>query len=182
MKKSLLRHLTRPIRSPIGTRHRCVRSGWKPTPPVSGPLNLDQNRLFRSVRRHRSEIMFGVLVVIFCGDCVAVLGFSTGERQIPLIVSLRIGRARRCGPGTRHPTLCAATDCRPWAAVIRVALLVFFHSYPSSRSIANIGSTARWARAFPIRPTPRIGAEIRAAFPCAEPGITKARRSLAEAA
>ena len=139
------------------------------------------SQLFRSLRRHRPEIMFGVLVVVFRGDCVAALGFRTGERQIPLIVSLRIGRARRCGPA-RHPTLCAATDCRPWAAVIRVALLVFFHSYPSSRSIANIGSTARWARAFPIRPTPRIGAEIRAAFPCAEPGITKARRSLAEAA
>jgi hypothetical protein len=49
------------------------------TPPASGPLNHDQNRLFRSVRRHRSEIMFGVLVVIFCGDCVAVLGFSSRE-------------------------------------------------------------------------------------------------------
>ena len=34
------------------------------------------------------------------GDCVASLGFSTGERQIPLVVSLRIGRVRRFGPGT----------------------------------------------------------------------------------
>ena len=90
MKKSLLRHLARPIRSPIGTRHRCFRNGLKTTP----------SRLFRSVRRHSSEIMFGVLVVVFRGDCVATLGFSSGERQIPLIVSLRIGRARRFGPGT----------------------------------------------------------------------------------
>ena len=36
--------------------------------------------------------MFGVLVVVFCPDCVAALGFSLGERQIPLIVSLRIVR------------------------------------------------------------------------------------------
>jgi len=145
------------------------------TRPRSG-----SNRLFRFVRRHRSEIMFGVLVVILCGDGVAVLGFSSRECQIPLIVSL--GILRFGTGGIRNPTLCAATDCRPWAAVIHVAFLVFFHRYPSSRSIANIGSTARWARAFPIRPTPRIGAEIRAAFPCAEPGITKARRSWAEAA
>jgi hypothetical protein len=132
MKKSLLRHLTRPIRSPIGTRHRCFRNGSKPDTCRSGPLNHDQNRLFRSVRRHSSEIMFGVLVVILCGDGVAVLGFSTGERQIPLIVSLRIGRARRFGAGTRHPTLCAATDRWPGPAVIHVALLAIFHSYPSS--------------------------------------------------
>ncbi len=170
MKRNLLRPLIRPVRSPLHSSSS------------EGSLTFPASDLFRSVRRHRSEIMFRVLVVIFCGDCVAVLGFSTGERQIPLIVSLRIGRPRRFGAGTRHPTLCAATDCRPWAAVIRVALLIFFHSYPSSRSIANIGSTAIWARALPIRPTRRIGAEIRAAFPCAEPGITKARRSLAEAA
>jgi len=34
--------------------------------------------------------MFGVLVVILRRDRVADLGFSTGERQIPFIVSLRI--------------------------------------------------------------------------------------------
>jgi hypothetical protein len=34
--------------------------------------------------------MFGVLVVVFCPDYVAALGFSLGERQIPLIVSLRV--------------------------------------------------------------------------------------------
>ena len=89
MKKSLLRHLTRPIRSPLHS-----------SPVFSQRIEDDTSRLFSSVRRHSSEIMFGVLVVVFCGDCVATLGFSSGERQIPLIVSLRIGRARRCGPGT----------------------------------------------------------------------------------
>ena len=82
MKKNLLRPITRPVNSPL--------QGLKTTP----------SELFRSVRRHSSEIVFGVLVVVFRSDCVATLGFSSGERQIPLIVSLRIGRARRCGPGT----------------------------------------------------------------------------------
>ena len=31
MERNLLRHLTRPIRSPIGTRHRCFRNGLKTT-------------------------------------------------------------------------------------------------------------------------------------------------------
>jgi hypothetical protein len=34
--------------------------------------------------------MFGVLVVTLCPDRVADLGFSTGERQISFIVSLRV--------------------------------------------------------------------------------------------
>ena len=50
-----------------------------------------------SVRAHRSEIMFGVLVVILCPDHIADLGFSTGERQIPFIVSLRVLGALRLG-------------------------------------------------------------------------------------
>jgi hypothetical protein len=37
--------------------------------------------------------MFGVLVVVFCPDCVAALGFSLGERKIPFIVSSRVVRA-----------------------------------------------------------------------------------------
>jgi hypothetical protein len=43
--------------------------------------------------------MFGVLVVVFCRDCVAVLGFSLGEGQIPFIVSSRIVRAALFGAG-----------------------------------------------------------------------------------
>ena len=45
--------------------------------------------------------MFGVLVVVLCPDRIADLGFSTGERQIPLIVSLGVLRALRLGAG-RH--------------------------------------------------------------------------------
>ena len=37
--------------------------------------------------------MFGVLIVVLCPDRVADLGFGAGERQIPLIVSLRVLRA-----------------------------------------------------------------------------------------
>ena len=79
-------------------------------------------------RGHRSEIMFGVLVVILCGDGVAVLGFSSRECQIPLIVSLGI---LRFGTGSiRNPTLCVARDRRSGSTVIPVALLVIFHSTP----------------------------------------------------
>jgi hypothetical protein len=37
--------------------------------------------------------MFGVLVIVLCPDCVADLGFSAGERQIPLVVSSGVLRA-----------------------------------------------------------------------------------------
>ena len=37
--------------------------------------------------------MFGVLIVVLCPDRVADLGFGAGERQIPVIVSLRVLRA-----------------------------------------------------------------------------------------
>ena len=43
--------------------------------------------------------MFGVLVIILCADRVADLGFSTGERQIPLIVSSRVVKAVLFGVG-----------------------------------------------------------------------------------
>jgi hypothetical protein len=43
--------------------------------------------------------MFGVLVVVFCPDGVAALDFSLGERQIPLIVSLRVVKALLFGGG-----------------------------------------------------------------------------------
>src|SRR5215510_981970 len=52
------------------------------------------------------KIMFGVLVVVLCPDRVADLGFITSERQIPLIVFLRVLRALRFGAGgTRCPPL-----------------------------------------------------------------------------
>jgi hypothetical protein len=50
--------------------------------------------------------MFGVLVVVLCPDRVADLGFSAGERQIPLIVSSRVLRAYRLrAGGVRCPPL-----------------------------------------------------------------------------
>ena len=71
-----------------------------------------QQRLLRSfrIRGHRSEIMFRVLVIVLCPDCVADLGFSAGERQIPLVVSSRVLRAYRLGAsGARCPLLRAGT-------------------------------------------------------------------------
>jgi len=59
-----------------------------------------------SVRGHHSEIMFGVLVVVFRGDQITALGFSLGQRQIPLIVSLRVVRVLRlCVANFRCPPL-----------------------------------------------------------------------------
>jgi hypothetical protein len=51
--------------------------------------------------------MFGVLVVVLCPDHVADLGFSAGERQIPLIVSLRVLRVllRFGAHGARRPSV-----------------------------------------------------------------------------
>ena len=39
--------------------------------------------------------MFGVLIVVLGSDDIAGLGFSLGQRQIPLVASLRILRALR---------------------------------------------------------------------------------------
>src|SRR5947209_5722755 len=75
------------------------------------PATPRRNRCTKSlcrfwVRGHRSEIMFGVLVVVLCPDCVADQGLGTGERQIALIVSLRISRPVRLGAaGARCPPL-----------------------------------------------------------------------------
>jgi hypothetical protein len=44
--------------------------------------------------------MFGVLVVVLGRDQIAALGFSLGQRQIPLIVSLRAIRALRLWAGS----------------------------------------------------------------------------------
>jgi hypothetical protein len=81
MKSNMLLLLTRPVRSPLHSS-------------LVYPQRTLASALFRSLGRHQSEIVFGVLVVIFRGDCIAALRFSSGERQIPLIVSLRVGRAR----------------------------------------------------------------------------------------
>jgi hypothetical protein len=39
--------------------------------------------------------MLGVLIVILCADCIAVLVFRASERHVPFIVSLRAVRAIR---------------------------------------------------------------------------------------
>jgi hypothetical protein len=43
--------------------------------------------------------MFGVLVVVLGRHQIAALGFSLGQRQISLIVSLRVIRALRLWAG-----------------------------------------------------------------------------------
>ena len=59
------------------------------------------NSLYRSsVRGHHSEIMFGVLVIVLGRDQIAALSFSLGQRQIPLIVSLRVMSALRLWAGS----------------------------------------------------------------------------------
>ena len=50
-----------------------------------------------AIRRHRSEIVFGVLVIVFRSNRIAGPGLRLGEREIPLIISLRILRALRIG-------------------------------------------------------------------------------------
>jgi hypothetical protein len=56
--------------------------------------------------RHRPKVMFGVLVVILCPDRIADESFSTSERQIPLVASLRVLRVFRLGAyGIRFPRL-----------------------------------------------------------------------------
>jgi hypothetical protein len=55
--------------------------------------------------------MLGVLVVILRPNRVADLGFSTGQREILFIVSLRILKVLRLGPGgTRRPPLRARSE------------------------------------------------------------------------
>jgi hypothetical protein len=50
--------------------------------------------------------MFGVLVVVLCPDRVADQVFNAGERQIPLVISLRVLRVLRLEAyGTRRPRL-----------------------------------------------------------------------------
>src|SRR5260370_33812216 len=52
-----------------------------------------------SVRAHRSEIMFSVLVVVLRPDHIAGQGFSSGQSEIPLIASLRVLRALQFSAG-----------------------------------------------------------------------------------
>ena len=63
-----------------------------------------------SVRGHRSEKMFSVLVVVLRPDYIAGQGFRSGQREIPLIASSRVLRALRLWAGdTRGPPLRAGS-------------------------------------------------------------------------
>ena len=59
------------------------------------------DRKGRLVLVHRTEIVFGVLEVVFCGDTVASLGFGTSQRQVTLVGPLRVLRASRMPNGLR---------------------------------------------------------------------------------
>src|SRR6478672_2631989 len=94
------------------TQH--LKTFWKLFVRRLGPDHADYNRPSRqrvlrsfSVRGYRPKIMFGVLIVVLFPDRVADLGFGAGERQIPVIVSLRVLRAG--AGGTRCPPLRACS-------------------------------------------------------------------------
>jgi len=64
---------------------------------------------------HRSVVMFGVLVVVLCRDRVAILRFSTGQRQIALIASLQVLKAIWLGSGRgRYPVLWPSCKRARW--------------------------------------------------------------------
>src|ERR1700722_10414747 len=68
--------------------------------PHSSKPDLADELLCRfGVRRHRSEIMFSVLVIILRPDHVAGLGLSLSYCEVPLILSLRVSRASRIEAG-----------------------------------------------------------------------------------
>jgi hypothetical protein len=71
--------------------------------------------------------MFGVLVVVFCPDGVAALDFSLGERQIPLIVSLRVVKALLFGGHSMTTALSGQQTALPvWVGAY--SCLSFGHS------------------------------------------------------
>jgi hypothetical protein len=44
-------------------------------------------------REHRSEVMLSVLEVVLCGNRIAILSFSAGQRQISLIALFHVLKA-----------------------------------------------------------------------------------------
>ena len=72
------------------------------------------------VRRHRSEIVLGVLVVILCSNQITCLGFSLGQRQVPLIISLCVLRTLRLrARSVRGPPLWAGIKGRYRSWLVR---------------------------------------------------------------
>ena len=66
---------------------------WGREAPTA-PSVSRQGSLFRfSVRGHRSEIVFRVLVIVLRADPIAGLDLRLGQREIALVASLRVMRA-----------------------------------------------------------------------------------------
>ena len=86
--------------------------------------------------------MFGVLVVVLCPDRVADLGFITSERQIPLIVSLRVLRALRLGRAAldAHRFERVANDA---AGLGWRALMIVFGPFCMAQSLVVAGKMLR---------------------------------------
>ena len=86
--------------------------------------------------------MFGVLVVVLCPDRVADLGFSAGERQIPLIVSSRVLRAIGSGRAALdvHRFEPAANDA---AGLGWRALMIGFGPFCMAHSLVVAGKMLR---------------------------------------
>ena len=68
---------------------------------------------------HRSEIMFGVLVVVLRRDRVAILRFSAGQRQVSLVASLQVLKAIWLGSGRgRYPVLWPSCKRARWRSCV----------------------------------------------------------------
>jgi hypothetical protein len=78
---------------------------------LSDSIILRSGALSRSsIGRHQPEIMLGVLIIVLGRDPVARLEFSSGQCQVPVIVSSRVVRATWLWPRrTRCPPLRAAS-------------------------------------------------------------------------
>ena len=93
--------------------------------------------------------MLGVLIVVFCPDCVAALSFSLSKRQIPLIVSLRVVRALCSGRGAfdDHRVERAANDAvRPGWRVFMLVFRPFCMAHSLVVPDENAPRGARWTK------------------------------------
>jgi hypothetical protein len=94
-----------------------------------------------SIGGHRSEIMLGVLVGVFCPNYIAGLGLCSGEREIPLIVSLRVSRTPRLWPGTNGCPLLRAVS--KWPRRFRAVLIRHFWPFCMAHSLVWKGNVSR---------------------------------------
>ena len=88
--------------------------------------------------------MFGVLVVVLRRDRVAILRFSTGQRQISLVASLQVLKAIWLGSGCgRYPALGRAANGRAGAA--EFLLFRISRSLIGTRKLRAALSVGMWA-------------------------------------